>query len=89
MSKQTEYNWFEIDVASTTYRTYQVKAESPSKACEIAMAEMDADWEISKAWKQNAEVVSCDPFTYDEDGNKIALLESMSDEDFGNYIKNS
>ena len=59
--------WFEIEVASTTYRTYQVKAESPDKANEIALAEMDADWEISKAWKQNAEVVSCDPFSYDED----------------------
>jgi|TARA_A200000159_G_C7303001_1_gene331032 hypothetical protein len=89
MNKQVEYPWFEIDVASTTYRTYQIKAESPSKACEIAMAEMDADWEISKAWKQNAEVVSCDPFSYDENGHKVVGTQGMSDEEFGNYIKNS
>ena len=70
--------WFEIEVASTTYRTYQVKAESPAKANEIALAEMDADWEISKAWKQNAEVVYCQP----QGGTS-----HMSDDEFGAYIR--
>ena len=70
--------WFEIEVASTTYRTYQVKAESPDKANEIALAEMDADWEISKAWKQNAEVVYCQP----QGGTS-----HMSDDEFGAYIR--
>ena len=79
--------WYEIEIASTTYRTYQVKAESPDKANEIALSEMDADWEISKAWKQNAEVVSCDPFSYDEDGNKIIGTSHMSDDEFGAYIR--
>ena len=70
--------WYEIEVASTTYRTYQVKAESPAKANEIALAEMDADWEISKAWKQNAEVVYCQP----QGGTS-----HMSDNEFGAYIR--
>jgi len=70
--------WFEIEVASTTYRTYQVKAESPDKANEIALAEMDADWEISKAWKQNAEVVYCEP----QGGTS-----HMDDDEFGAYIR--
>ena len=70
--------WYEIEIASTTYRTYQVKAESPDKANEIALAEMDADWEISKAWKQNAEVVYCQP----QGGTS-----HMSDDDFGAYIR--
>jgi hypothetical protein len=58
-----EAQWFEVELASTTYRTYQVKAESADKATEIAFSEMDADWEISKAWKQNAEVSFCEPQT--------------------------
>lgn len=47
---------FEIEIASTTYRTYEVKAKSPKKAQELALSQMDGDLEISKAWKQNAEV---------------------------------
>ena len=70
--------WYEIEVASTTYRTYQVKAESPDKANEIALSEMDADWEISKAWKQNAEVVFCEP---------KGGTSSMSDDEFGADIR--
>ena len=70
--------WYEIEIASTTYRTYQVKAESPDKANEIALAEMDADWEISKAWKQNAEVVFCEP----QGGTS-----HMDDDEFGAYIR--
>lgn len=85
--KTKENQWYEIEVASTTYRTYQVKAESPDKAHDIALAEMDADWEISKAWKQNAEVISCDPFSYDEDGNKVVGTSHMSDDEFGAYIR--
>jgi len=55
MNKELKTKWYEIELKSTTYRTYKVKAESQDKAEEIAYAEMDADWEISKAWKQNAE----------------------------------
>ena len=78
MNKKMKTQWFEIEVASTTYRTYQVKAESANKANEIALAEMDADWEISKAWKENAEVVSCQP----QGGTS-----HMSDDEFGAYIR--
>lgn len=47
---------FEIEIASTTYRTYFIDSESEDDAVSRAFDEMDADWEISKAWKQNAEV---------------------------------
>lgn len=40
----------------TTYRTYYITAESQEKAEEMAFEEVDADWEISKAWKRNAEI---------------------------------
>ena len=47
---------FEIEIASTTYRTWFIDSESKDDAISRAFDEMEADWEISKAWKQNAEV---------------------------------
>ena len=47
---------FEVEIMSTTYRTYYITAESQEKAEDMALEEMDADWEISKVWKQNAEI---------------------------------
>lgn len=47
---------FEIEIASTTYRTYLIDAESQDEAETRAFEEVDADWEISKAWRQNAEI---------------------------------
>jgi len=47
---------YEVEIMGTTYRTYYITAESQEKAEEMAFEEVDADWEISKAWKQNAEV---------------------------------
>ena len=69
---------YTIEIASTTYRTYEVDAESPQKAQEIGLNKMDADCEISKAWKQNAEVVFCEP---------LGGTSHMSDEEFGKYIR--
>jgi hypothetical protein len=47
---------YEIEIASITYRTYFIDSESKDDAVSRAFDEMDADWEISKAWKQNAKV---------------------------------
>ena len=47
---------FEIEIGSTTYRTYYIDSESQDDAVSRAFDEDEADWEISKAWKQNAEV---------------------------------
>jgi hypothetical protein len=47
---------YEIEVSATTCRTYYIDAESSDEAEERVFAEIDADWEISKAWKQNAEI---------------------------------
>ena len=52
---------YEVEMASTTYRTFEIVADSPEDAQKKAFAQLDADWEISKAWKQNAEVVFCEP----------------------------
>lgn len=69
---------FEVEIASTTYRTFQVEAESAEKAQELALSEMDRDWEISKAWKQNAEVSFCEP---------LGGTSSMDNDEFGKYIR--
>jgi len=69
---------YEIEIGSTTYHTWKIQAESAKKAQEIALAEMDADWQISSEWKQGAEVVACNPV----DGTS-----HMSNEEFGDYLK--
>ena len=62
---------YEIEIASTTYRTYYIDAESPKEAQTRAFEEVDADWEISKAWRQNAEI------TYVEEQEKESEEDSM------------
>ena len=47
---------FEVEIVGTTARTYFITAESAEKAEEIAWDEMEADWEIPPAWKQNSEL---------------------------------
>ena len=47
---------FEVEIMGTTYRTYFIDAESEDDAVDRAMDEVDADWEIPKVWKLNAEV---------------------------------
>ena len=69
---------YEVEIVGTTYRTFEVEADSPTKAQDIAFSQMDADWEISKAWKENAEVSSCEP---------LGGTSSMSDDEFGAYIR--
>ena len=65
-------------MASTTYRTFEIVANSPEDAQNKAFAQLDADWEISKAWKQNAEVVFCEP----QGGTS-----HMDNDEFGAYIR--
>ena len=48
--------WYQVEIMGTTYRTYDIKAESKEKAEEMALDAVDEDWEISKAWKRNAKV---------------------------------
>ena len=65
--------WYEVEIKGTTYRTYDIKAESKEKAEEMALDAVDEDWEISKEWKRNAEVESCEKYKINEDGVKILL----------------
>ena len=81
--------FYQVEMASTTYRTWEVQAESSKKAQEIALAEMDNDWEISSEWKQGADIESCEPFYIDEDGVKIIGTSHMTNEEFGEYIRNN
>ena len=47
---------YEIEVGSTTYRTYYITAESQEKAEELVLKEVGFDFEISQALAENAEV---------------------------------
>ena len=78
MNKTFMKKTFEVEISSTTYRTFQVEAESAEEAQELALSEMDGDWEISKAWKQNAEVSFCEP---------LGGTSSMDNDEFGKYIR--
>tara|TARA_B100000214_G_scaffold350951_1_gene305004 strand:+ start:4 stop:213 length:210 start_codon:yes stop_codon:yes gene_type:complete len=51
---------YQVEIMGTTYRTYYIDAESEDNAIERAFEEVDADWEISKSWKQNAELSFCE-----------------------------
>jgi len=48
---------YEIELAGTTCRTYYIDAESQEDAELRVFQEVDADWELSKEWKQNAEII--------------------------------
>ena len=52
---------YEVEMSSTTYRTFEIVADSPEDAQNKAFSQLDSDWEISKAWKENADIVSCNP----------------------------
>lgn len=47
---------YEVEIIGATARTYFITAESAEKAEDIAFSEMEADWEIPSAWKQNSEI---------------------------------
>ena len=69
---------YEIEIASTTYRTYFIDAESQDEAETRVFQELDADWEISKAWRQNAEI------TFVEEREKESEEDSMELKDENN-----
>ena len=71
--------WFEIEIGSTTYHTWKIQAESAKKAQQLALSEMDCDWEINSEWKRGAEVVSCNP---------VGGTSDMNNDEFGEYIRN-
>ena len=69
--KKQKTKWYEVEIKGTTYRTYDIKAESKEKAEELALEAVDEDWEISKDWKRNAEISYCEKYKIDKDGVKI------------------
>jgi hypothetical protein len=77
---------YEIEISSKTSRTYYIDAESADEAIERAFYELDHDWEISTAWKDGAEIESCEPYFLDENGRKVVGTSHMDDDQFGAYI---
>ena len=51
---------YEVEIMGTTYRTYYIDAESEDDAIDRAFEEVEADWEINKVWKHNAELSFCE-----------------------------
>lgn len=70
---------FEIEIASTTYRTYFIDSSSQDDAVSRAFDEMEADWEISKAWKQNAEVSFVEKQEKESEEDSMELDDSELD----------
>ena len=62
---------YEVEIMGTTYRTYFIDAESADEAVDRAMDEVDADWEIPKVWKLNAEL----SFVEEQEKMKVTELE--------------
>jgi|SaaInlStandDraft_1057018.scaffolds.fasta_scaffold223457_2 hypothetical protein len=70
---------FEIEIASTTYRTYFIDSESKDDAVSRAFDEMEADWEISRAWKENSEVSFCEEQEKESEEDSMELKDSELD----------
>ena len=70
---------YEVEIASTTYRTYFIDSESKDDAVSRAFDEMEADWEISKAWKQNAEVSFVEEQKRESEEDSMELNDSELD----------
>jgi hypothetical protein len=70
---------FEIEIASTTYRTYFIDSESEDDAISRAFDEMEADWEISKVWKQNAEISFIEEREKESEEDSMELNDSELD----------
>ena len=65
---------FEVEIVGTTARTYFITAESAEKAEEIAWDEIEADWEIPSAWKQNSEL------SFIEEIEEKSITDKMCDD---------
>jgi ribosomal protein L20A (L18A) len=48
---------YEVEFESTTYRTISVNAEGEAEAIERAYDELGNDFDVSREWYENAEVV--------------------------------
>jgi hypothetical protein len=84
-----ETKWYQVEIKSTTYRTYEIKAESITKAKQMALGSVDEDWEIGEEWKRNAEVHSCHRLICDDDENLSIDTSHLNNEEFGNYIRDN
>jgi hypothetical protein len=70
---------YEIEIASTTYRTYYIDADSQDEAEMRVFQEVDADWEISKAWRQNAEIIHIEEREKESEEDSMELTDPKLD----------
>ena len=56
IQKETKMQ-YEVEFESTTYRTVSVDAESEQDAIEKAYDELGNDFDVSREWFENAEIV--------------------------------
>jgi hypothetical protein len=48
---------YHIEYKSTTFRSYVVEADDPDEALREAEVQLAGDEEVSKVWKENADVI--------------------------------
>ena len=70
---------YEVEIMGTTYRTYFIDAESADDAVDRAMEEVDADWEIPKVWKLNAELSFVEEQEKESEEDSMELNDSELD----------
>lgn len=70
---------YEVEIMGTTYRTYFIDAESADDAVDRAMDEVDADWEIPKVWKLNAELSFVEEQEKESEEDSMELNDSELD----------
>ena len=56
MKKMSEEKEYEVEFRSTTWRVVRLEAKSEEEAEEKAWQNLWDDYDISKAWEENAEV---------------------------------
>lgn len=69
--------FYDVEFKATTYRTYEVEASSQKEAEEIAFAQLDEDWEVSYAWKQDAEVSHVDELETELEKDSMELNKTI------------
>lgn len=74
-----EIKRYEVEIMGTTYRTYYIDAESVDDAVDRAMGEVDADWEIPKVWKLNAELSFVEEQKRESEEDSMELNDSELD----------
>lgn len=72
--------FYEVEFKSTTYRVYEVKANSQEEAEKKAFVELNMDYQVSKEWSENAEVTEVHQINQEELNGRPWLTYKDEDE---------